>query len=602
MKRYLFLAALIMIALSAHAPDANVVTSSQLGNCGAPATLIHAVQGNGFASRMVALGNVIVEGVVVGDFQDVDTGLKGFFLQEEEGDGDPLTSEGIFVFDNGRLPVASGDVVRVRGEVTEFNGLTELLPTAGEVCHSGFHIEPTAVRLPLTSLDDYERYEGMLITFPQNLTVTDTFSLGRFGSLTLSQGGRLFQPTNIVPPGNTTNAIERANQLRRLIVDDASLKQYPDPISFPKPGLGALNTLRNGDSVTNITGVLGFAFDQYTLYPTIAPVFVPSNPRTTTPGPLEGRLRVASFNVLNYFNGDGRGKGFPTPRGADSVLEFERQRDKIIQAMLALNADIIGLMEIENDGYDANSAIQNLLDGLNVKAPLDTTYAFIDPGFELGTDQIKVGLLYRSETVRPSGAAATTIAAPFGSRRPPLAQTFTEIASGERLTVVVNHFKSKSCRSASGANADQNDGQGCWNTERVQAAATLTDWLASDPTNSNDADMLIIGDLNAYGKEDPITIIVGAGYTDLIESFIGPDAYSFVFFGQSGVLDHALASPSLTTQVVGVSEWHINADEPPVLDYNLEHKSQGQVFSLYNEDPYRSSDHDPVIVGLNLRT
>jgi hypothetical protein len=112
---------------------------------------------------------------------------------------------------------------------------------------------------------------------------------------------------------------------------------------------------------------------------------------------------------------------------------------------------------------------------------------------------------------------------------------------------------------------------------------------------------LIIGDLNAYAMEDPVTAIKAGGYTDLIDTFIGSsEAYSYVFMGQSGYLDHALASSELVGQISGITDWHINADEPRVLDYNMEYKSAEQIISLYNADPYRASDHDPVIVGINL--
>lgn len=110
----------------------------------------------------------------------------------------------------------------------------------------------------------------------------------------------------------------------------------------------------------------------------------------------------------------------------------------------------------------------------------------------------------------------------------------------------------------------------------------------------------MVGDLNAYAKEDPVTTIKNDGFTNLIESRVGVDGYSYVFDGQWGYIDHALASPSLNAQVQNVLEWHINADEPSVLDYNNNFKSAGQKVSLYNVDPFRTSDHDPIIVGITL--
>jgi len=271
-----------------------------------------------------------------------------------------------------------------------------------------------------------------------------------------------------------------------------------------------------------------------------------------------------------------------------------------------MQADIIGLMEIENDGYGSTSAIQDLVNGLNTAAPAGTSYAFINPGVgQIGTDQIAVGLIYRLQTVQPLGSAAildASVDARFDDtkNRPALAQSFTEIAGNGRFTVAVNHLKSKGSSCASIGDPDTGDGQGNCNLTRSHAAAALVDWLASDPTQSNDPDRLIIGDLNSYAMEDPISTIKTAGYTDMINTLLGNDGYSYVFKGQSGYLDHALANSSLATQVSGISEWHINADEPRVLDYNEEYKSAGQISSLYNNDAYRASDHDPVVIELNL--
>jgi len=311
--------------------------------------------------------------------------------------------------------------------------------------------------------------------------------------------------------------------------------------------------------------------------------------------------------VMNFFNGDGSGGGFPTSRGADTAAEFARQRTKLITAITAMNADVIGLMEIENDGYGSTGAIQDLVNGLNAVTPGDTTYGFIDPGVaRIGSDEIAVGILYRIETAAPVGAAAildASVDARFDStkNRPALAQTFRELGSGEVVTVAVNHLKSKGSSCAGIGDPDSGDGQGNCNLTRTRAAQALVDWLATDPTASGDGDILIIGDLNSYAKEDPIAAITGAGYVDLLAAWVGvTSAYSYVFDGQAGYLDHALASPALAGQITGVTEWHINTDEPHILDYNTEFKSPGQVNDLYAADAYRASDHDPVVIGISL--
>jgi hypothetical protein len=582
--------------------------------CGDPATAIHVVQGSGLTSPEA--GNThSVEGVVVGDFQTEAT-IRGFFLQEDDGDvdADPLTSEGLFIYDNyfnaGGVDVNVGDFVRVRGAIQEYFGLTEMDSlTQVLICPDPPVATPAALTLPLASSTDLERFEGMAVLLPQTLYVTENYNLGRYGEVLLSSGGRLLQPTNVATPGAAANALQAANDLNQVILDDGSTQQNPDPIDHPAPGLTAANTLRGADTVTGLAGVVTYTWsgssgtDNYRIHPTGTVTFTPTNPRPAAPVSVGGSLRVASFNVLNYFNGDGQGGGFPTARGANTALEFQRQRDKIIAAILGMDADVVGLMEIENDGYGAVSAIQDLVNGLNAAAPAGVSYAIIDPGLpQIGNDEITVGLIYRVETVMPFGPAVTTNAYPFDAlNRQPLAQTFAEIATGGRVTVAVNHFKSKgSCPGDGSVNDDQGDGQGCWNAVRLEAANALAAWLAADPTGMGDSDSLIIGDLNSYAMEEPITALQGLGYTNLIEAFAGAAAYSYVFEGQAGYLDHALSNAALTPQVTGATVWHINADEPRVLDYNEEFKTAGQVTSLYSANAYRASDHDPAIVGLNL--
>ncbi|MCX7791068.1 MAG: ExeM/NucH family extracellular endonuclease, partial [Chloroflexaceae bacterium] len=347
-----------------------------------------------------------------------------------------------------------------------------------------------------------------------------------------------------------------------------------------------------------------------------APNFVAANPRPDQPVNVGGDLRVAAFNVLNYFNTFGanacRGGvgGAPTDcRGAENTTEFERQNVKLLQALLRLNADVFGLIEIENDGYGPTSALAELVSRLNA-ATAPGTYAFIDVDAvtgqtnALGTDAIKVAIIYKPAVVEPVGrtAALNTVGFVNGGdsaprNRPALAQTFRHRATAEDVTVVVNHFKSK----GSPCDApDANDGAGNCNIVRRNAAQALVAWLAGDPTGTRDADILIIGDLNSYAQEDPIDVLRAAGYTDLARTFIGPDAYSYVFNGQWGTLDYALAAPSALARVSGVSEYHINADEPGVLDYNTNFKSAGQIISLFAANQYRTSDHDPILVGLNL--
>jgi predicted extracellular nuclease len=573
--------------------------------CGDPATYIHAIQGIGFESPLIGSLHTI-EAIVVGDFQ-ASGELSGFFIQEEDGDTDAnaQTSEGLFVYHRND-DVNIGDVVRVTGTVGEYFGMTQLSSIKQiEVCSSGASITAAELILPVSNIEYLESIEGMKVVTSQSLTVSENYNLGRYGELVLSNG-RLFNPTNIAEPGAAAIAAQSANMLNRIILDDGSRAQNPDPIIHPTPGLSAVNTVRGGDLVSGIEGVLEFAFSEYRIQPTNNPTFLANNPRTNAPAlPGIGSLSVASFNVLNYFNGDGLSGGFPTARGADTLEELERQQDKIVNALIAMNADIVGLMELENDGYNAESAIASLVDALNSAGG---DYAFVNSGLaKIGTDAITVGLIYRTSKVAMTGETRildSSINPLFidDKNRPALIQSFRELASNGVLTVAVNHLKSKGSDCDALGDPDTGDGQGNCNVTRTNAAKALVDFLAQDPTQSGDADVLVIGDLNAYAKEEPIDAIKNAGYLDLIQQHIGDQAYSYVFFGQAGSLDHALASESLSSQVTGVVEWHINADEPRVLDYNTEFKSANQVADLYSSDPYRASDHDPIIVEFNLRS
>lgn len=571
---------------------------------------IHHVQGSGLSSPLMGVTDATLEGVVVGDFQDTVSGLKGFFIQEEEADmdADPMTSEGIFVYDNGfGVDVNVGDLVRVQGDVNEYYGLTRLRNTdIVTVVDTGLSITPTSVLLPVSDETDYEPFESMLVAFPQDLTVAEVYNLGRYGEVSLAQGGRLLNPTNVITPGVPANDLQATNDLRRLLLDDANGAQNADPIVYPAPELSATNTLRCGYTTTGITGVLDYAFGSYRLQPTAAPAFVSANPRTDAPEDVGGTVRVASFNVLNYFSTIDAGPDVCGPsgdmdcRGADNESEFTRQRDKIINAIAAIDADVVGLIEIENN---AAAAVQDLVAGLNTLLGAGT-YAYVDTG-TIGTDAIKQAFIYKPSTVTPVGSHAildTSVDPLFNDQknRPALAQTFAENATSARFTAVVNHLKSKGSSCTDVGDPDVGDGQGNCNLTRTAAANALAAWLATDPTGSGDPDFLIIGDLNSYAKEDPITLLKDAGYADLIDTFVGAGAYSYVFDGQAGYLDHALANDSLSPQVISTTIWHINSDEPRVLDYNEEYKSLNQVTSLYSDDPYRASDHDPVIVGLEL--
>ncbi|MEC5386781.1 ExeM/NucH family extracellular endonuclease [Uliginosibacterium sp. H3] len=565
-------------------------------------TPIYDIQGAGTASPLAGQ-SVSTQGVVTAIF----AALSGYYIQDETGDGNVLTSDGVFVYSPGGIAVSVGDRVRLNAVVSEYNTITELTgPSGVVVLASGISIAPTSVSLPEVVNGDLERYEGMLVRIDSPMTVAQNYFQGRYGQVTLAAGGRLIKPTNIFRAGSADAlALAAENARRVLILDDGSSAQNPNPIPF----IAADNTLRAGDSVTNLIGVIDHGLinsdssatapRDYKLHPTVVPVFSRDNARTAAPEAVGGNVKVASFNVLNYFttlNASG-GKCYPSMtqsdcRGANSAAEFQRQRSKIVAAMKAINADVFGLMEIENNG---TVAAQNLVDALNAEVGAGTYAVVPTPSTGSGTDAIRVAMIYKPGKLSLVGASLSD--ADSINNRPPMAQAFAA-ANGEKFSVIVNHMKSKSCGSDGGGDADQNDGQGCYNLRRQKQAQRLLNYfIPVVQAAANDADVLVIGDLNSYGKEDPVLVLTEDSglFVDQIAKHV-TTPYSYIFDGESGYLDHALSSLSLDEQISGASHWHINADEPSVIDYNTEFKPQ----DLYTASPYRASDHDPVIVGLNL--
>ena len=582
--------------------------------CGDAFTPIYTIQGSGLASPID--GNVLAtEGVVVGDFQD---GKGGFFIQDPTGDSDIATSDGIFVYSTS-LDVNVGDRVRVRGTVDEYFDLTEITNVSQVwLCSTGNSVTPTEINLPVSSIDDFESYEGMLVKLTQQLYISEYFNFDRFGEVVLTTEHQ-FQPTAIFEPGSPEVAqLAQENQLSRITLDDGRSTQNPDPAIHPNGSVFDLtNLFRGGDILYDVTGTLDFNFGLYKIQPTQGAGYIPNNPRPIQPDDVGGGLKVVSFNVLNYFTTIDNGVPICGPsgdqecRGADTALEFERQRNKIISALAAMSADVVGLIEIENHPGDIPT--ENLVDGLNAVMGAGT-YNYIPTG-AIGTDAIRVAIIYKPASITPHGVYAildSSVDSRFldDYNRPVLAQTFQDNTTGGIITVAVNHLKSKGSSCDAIGDPDTGDGSGNCNLTRKSAAEALVDWLASDPTGSGDADFLIIGDLNSYDKEDPIDAIKAGtddvrgsadDYTDLLLRFQGDFAYSYLFDGQYGYLDHALSSASLTAQVAGAATWHINADEPDILDYDTTFKLPPQQ-ALYEPNAYRSSDHDPVIVGLNLES
>ncbi|MCC3154199.1 ExeM/NucH family extracellular endonuclease [Hymenobacter sp. BT770] len=570
-------------------------------------TPIGVIQGSG---ALAAAGTYTIEGVVTGVYAGLSP--AGFYVQNDaaDADGNAATSDALFVVQTSPT-VAVGDQVRITGAVEE----TAATPSFGQAVLTGPAVAVVSVghALPtFTTLDNAtfssaaaEQYEGMLVQFSAPVTVSDVAALKSRGELTLATQGLIYQPTQFVDPnddpasgtsstgtGNVAavGAYQAANTARSFILDDGRAATNLLPIPYLD---AATQTVRVGSTVARLRGILGYGNSKWRVQPLAgpdAPVLTVVRPPVPTFGPIA--VKVASFNVLNYFNGDGAGAGFPTARGATTLADFNRQRSKILTALTQMNADVVGLIEIENDGTGANSAIQDIVNGLN-QALGAGTYAFVNDGIlrqPNNTDLIHCAIIYKPAVVTAYGnvliASATGI-----FERPPVAQLFitNRTAAPDTFALVVNHFKSKA--SGSGANADQGDGQGPSNLRRKGQATGLVQFINGTVKPVGTRYVVSVGDYNANYEEDPIDILRAAGLV------VGSPASSasYVFSGLSGSLDHAVLTPNLVGHAA-VEKWHINASEPEFLEYDEAGTNTNTT------SPFRSSDHDPVLIGLNFRS
>ncbi|KGH46660.1 endonuclease [Modestobacter caceresii] len=559
--------------------------------CDTPVTHeIGDVQGAG-ATTPLAGSTVTVEGVVVGDVP----GLSGFYLQDADGDGDAATSDGVFVFS--AVEVDLGDTVAVTGAAEEYFEQTQVRGEANVgVCADGTVEDlPAATPLDLPADDDArERLEGMLVEPVDTLTVSEVYALTSYGELTLSEGGLLVQPTELARPGAGADAIAADNALRRIVLDDALSSRVSVTTA---PYLSPETPVRVGDELTFTEPlVLGYGFDAWRLQPadgTADGVFAPQNTRPAAPGEVGGDVQLGAFNVLNYFLTFG-GVG----RGAPNQAELEEQAGKIVPAINALDAAVVTLMEIEDTdstGYtpgNADTALADLVTRLNADAGSQkwAYVAFPEELYAVDRDVIRNAIIYQPAVVTPVGDSVGLVdESVWSNAREPIAQTFT--ADGDAFTVVANHFKSKG---GTGTGNNLDTGQGSFNGDRVRQAESLAAFAEQLEAQTGDSDVVLMGDFNAYTQEDPIEALRDEGFVNLGEEF-DPGRYSYVFNALSGSLDHALATAELTAKVTDVVHWNINSVESFAYQYAGDPE-------LYVADPYRSSDHDPLLLGIDLQS
>jgi Predicted extracellular nuclease len=537
------------------------------------ALTIPTIQGSGTSSAYVSQ-SVKTSGVVTAKF--IGPGkVGGYFIQDPTGDNNTATSDGIFVStstDN----VTVGDMVEVTGTVTESGGRTQIGSLTKTTVISSENPLPAVKVQYNPDTWNWEQYEGMLLQFDQTLYVTSNYNLQQYGQLSLNPI-RKYSPTNQCAPGSTDyTAMVTLNGKSQLTLDDGITTTGYSPSQFAD----ANGTRRTGERTNGLLAVVDCVNSSFYIYPAKTPYFY-GNPRPTSPSDLGNyNMKVCAAN-LEYYLPTNYGQGY----GPSTATEAANQQTKIVAALLAIDADIYGLIEIE----EGQTALSNLVTTMNA-ATAAGRYAYINDGGTIYGTYTKVGYIYRTDKV------ATYLSLKDNNSPTPLyrkkAQAFTLKSNNQRFIFSLNHYKAKSgCSSATGADADQGDGQSCYNAARVAESTSNISFLNTCKTYYTDNDVLIMGDLNAYAKEDPITTLVNAGYTDMHRAFHADSAYSYMYNGEAGYLDNVLANATMKQQITGVSVFHINADEPTMFEYSG---------SAFKPDMYRYSDHDPVIVGLSL--
>ncbi|MGN5000039.1 ExeM/NucH family extracellular endonuclease [Aeromonas sp. 61P] len=641
---------------------------------------------NGNVTGKISTGTFNVRGIVTTLGQSL---TKGFYLTDPVGDGNPATSDGIFVYLNDKdfatkyKDIKPGAELCLEAKVEEYYGGTQLKPTFEsskarlQVTAQGLNV-PTSVLLVNegeTLAQALNRHEGMRVRLDSSSDLHLTRNYG-FDYKVYRNNVELAHKTPLIKPtqlhvANSADAVALAtqNSSNRLVVESDNNK-VPDGVLPWFPSWDAdQGYLRIGDQLTGLEGVIVYNKDAFRL---VVPSDVtltagallrsPEEDRQDAPARLSGSdLRIGSFNVLNYFTSHSsiggalnilckdqadadNAKG--CNRGAKSQPEFEKQRTKIVNAITAMDADLLGLMEMENNGFEDNSALHNLVTRLNEQQKdASKHYAYVrlpvtalTDGKFFGGDAIMVAMLYRPALLTPSGDASviklpeqrytTGGVAKTAGQRDSLVQTFTLAKSKEPLTLVVNHLKSKGsgCYENGDGKTEPADLQGKCTEFRVSAAKVLGEAVSKLP-----GQVLLVGDFNSYAKEDPIRVltdynpatserkIVSASHTfigeqpyeqlgrevtrsygliDLNVKFNKEKAISYSYDGELGTLDYALANPALASKVAGVADWHINSFESSLFEYG----SQYTGTLLKSDNPFSASDHDPIIVDLRLES
>ncbi|MBP1137645.1 5'-nucleotidase [Arthrobacter sp. PvP023] len=607
------------------------------------ARTIAEIQGSGAASPFVGT-SVTTRGKVTAAFPT--GGFAGFYLQTP-GTGGDLTpanhtaSDAIFVYSPATVgSVAIGDYVEVTGAVSEFYGMTQVnvadAASLKKLDEAAPEVKSTGFALPATEAFR-ESLEGMLLTPQGPVTVTDNYSLNQYGEIGLAGGTTpLEQPTAVAPYGSAEyTATVAANAARGIKLDDGATTNFLKDAATKAQVLPYLTTadpVRVGSPVTFKTDVVlsyannSWKFQPLThLTPENAGIIQPATfgaTRAEAPAAVGGTLKIASFNVLNYFpttgdmlagctfytDRDGNPitvRGGCDARGAANAENLKRQQDKIVAAVGKSGADVVSLMEVENSaqfGKDRDDALAKLVDALNIPAPGIWDYVRTPANAPplADEDMIRTAFIYKKAAAEPVGESIIhndTVA--FASARKPLAQVFKPVGASDdkKFIAIANHFKSKGSATTP---EDTDKGQGASNLARTEQAKSLLAFSNDLQASKGTDKVFLMGDFNAYAKEDPINVLTAAGYINQDEKARNADGsakHSYLFGGLVGSLDHVLATPGANSVVTGADIWNINSVESVALEYS---RYNNNVTNYYAPDQFRASDHDPVVVGLDL--
>ena len=596
MKKLSFILISLLFTATTYAATITIPEEAQDWNI--PAEAIDVLQAREICSKLSAGATTSTKYYVMGYIKKIDSnhatnvskyGNASFYIEQVKGANstEDFYAYRVYGIDGERITnpstVAVGDFVVLYGELTKYQKNASSSPiyeTVGSQAYiwnstnplisgndtpSGDYTDENNGVITITNIDQWttsemSQFVGKEVQFTTPFYVTNNT---KSGQLTIAPR-RIFNPTNQALPLST---------------------EYQSILSLNEQG-----TL----TLTNVSGYHRIDERVHNL-----------------------KVKVNSYNSLSFISGDWRGntraemeKGYNlqaiNARGEHTLLvcymnleyyiveafdsygpanntEHQAQRAKVSQALAKINADLYAFVEIQL-GQGALAEI-----AADLTKNTGRNFSYVNDGSSINGTFTKSGYIYCTDVVTPHGNMIHNDTYVENRKK---VQGFTEKATGERFILSVNHFKAKS-GNGSGANKDQGDGQGSYNAARVKEAQSILSNYSSYTSTFSDEDFLIVGDLNAYGKEDPITTLTDWGMIDLHRSFHADSSYSYVYQGTLGYLDHALCNSSLYPQVTGMTPYHINAPEKDGYTYDG---------SLNDETMFRCSDHDPILVGLRLGT